>query len=357
LGCKTFTGATITQPSSISVLPSMGLPTCNGVCNGSITLNLSGGVPAYSYSWTPAAPNTSVLTGLCAGNYTVNIGHNAGNCAQSMTFNVPGQINLTFTDNIVQNTCFGNCNGAISLSVIPTIGIPSPFAFSWNTGQTSPGPFSTSLTSLCNGIYSVIATGANGCFSTYSVNISSPSQLSITAAVTQPSCNLANGAVTVTPGGGSGPTYSLNWSNGATTSTLNNLIAGFYNLTITDNLGCTQTTLVSIDNSSGITNYTVTTLDIPCGATCTGAATIVANGTNTPISYNWVSPAVNSQTLNNLCAGTYFIQMQDNQGCIKNGSMTINAATSITLSPFVNLPACGFTNGTINLVVGWNTNL
>lgn len=355
-GCITFTGATITQPSSVSVLPNVSLPTCNGICNGSITVNASGGVPGYSYSWTPAAPNTSVVTSLCAGNYTVVISHNSGLCSDTHTFDIPGQTNLTFTDNIVNNTCFGNCNGAASVSVIPTPGIPSPFAFSWSNGQTGNGPFSTSVSNLCNGAYSVIATGANGCFNVYTVNISSPSQLTVASTVSQPSCNVCNGAATVSPGGGAGGTYSIVWAAGATTSTLNNLCAGVYPLTIQDNLGCSQTATVIVDNSSGITGHTVTTSDIPCGATCTGAATVVASGTNLPISYNWFNPpAATSSVVSNLCAGTYFLQMQDAQGCIRNASLTINAATSITLSPFVSPPACGLTNGTINVLAAGGT--
>ncbi|MCC6369753.1 MAG: gliding motility-associated C-terminal domain-containing protein [Bacteroidia bacterium] len=354
-GCITFTGATVTGPSSVSVLANMGLPTCNGICNGSITLNVTGGVPGYSYSWTPALPATSVQTGLCAGDYTVLIGHNSGSCTQTQTFNVPGQVNLTFTDNVVPNNCFGNCNGVASVSVLPTAGIPSPFVFSWSNGTTGPGPLTTSVGGLCNGLYSVTATGANGCFNTYTVNITSPTQLTVSSSVLQPSCNLCNGSATVTPGGGSGSTYTINWASGATTNTLGNLCAGIYPITVTDNNGCSQTNTVIVDNSTGISGHTVTTLDIPCGATCTGAATITATGTNTPISYNWVTPALNGSVQTNLCPGPYFVQLQDAQGCIRNASLTINAATNITISPFVLPPNCGFTNGTVNVVVSGGT--
>lgn len=354
-GCITFTGATITQPSSISINPNLGLPTCNGICNGSINVSASGGVPTYNYSWTPAAANTSVLTGLCAGDYTLMISHNSGSCTQTQTFNIPGQVNLTFTDNVIPNNCFGNCNGVATVSVIPTLGIPSPFAFSWSNGQTGTGPFSSSVNNLCNGLYSVTATGLNGCFNVYTVNITSPTQLTLATSVMQPSCNQCNGGATVTPGGGAGSTYSINWAFGPSTTTVSNLCAGIYPVTISDNNGCTQSATVTVNNSSSIAGPTITTQDIPCGATCTGAATIVATSTNAPVTYNWISPAISGTTASNLCPGDYFVQMQDAQGCIKNASLTINAATNITVSAFVTPPACGLTNGSIHLVTAGGT--
>ena len=354
VGCKTFTGVTITQPASISITPNMGLPTCNGICNGSISVNVSGGVLPYTYSWSPAAPNSSVLTSLCAGDYTLDLKYN-GTCSTTQTFNIPAQVNLTFSDNIVPNNCFGNCNGASTVVIVPTAGIPSPFTFNWSNGQFGPGPFSTSLNSLCTGVYSVTATGANGCFNTHTVDITSPPQLTLTTAVSQPSCNMCNGSASVTPGGGAGGTYTLNWGTGATTTVIANLCAGIYPVTILDNLGCQQSQTVVINNSNGITGENTNTQDIPCGSTCSGAATVQATGGNPPIAYNWISPAVSGSVVSNLCPGTYFVQMQDAQGCLRNASVSINAATNITLSPFITPPACGQTNGTISVLVSGGT--
>lgn len=354
--CVTFTGATITEPSSITIIPSMGLPTCQGVCNGTISIPTSGGVPAYTYSWTPAAANSSVLTGLCAGDYTVEVGHNGGQCVEPIVINFPAQVNLPLTTNTISNTCFVNCFGLASISLTnATPGIPPPFSFAWSTGQTSVGVTSSTISNLCNGTYSVTVTGSNGCFNTRTVSISSPPQLSLTATVVQPSCNICNGAATLQPSGGTGSSYTFSWSTGATTSSLGNLCAGIYPVDIKDGLNCRQTETVIINNSNGITGETLNKTDIPCGATCSGSATVVAIGGNPPISYNWLSPAVSGTAITNLCAGVYFVQMQDAQGCQRTASTKIDAATSITLSPFITPPNCGLTDGAVNIVAAGGT--
>ncbi len=352
LGCKTFTGTNITQPASITINANIGLPTCNGICNGSISLSTSGGVAPYTYSWSPAAPNTSVLTNLCANTYTTLVTHNNGSCTSLHTFTIPSQINLTFTDNVVSNTCFGTCNGLATVSVINTPGIPAPFAFSWSNGQNTAGSLSSSLNGLCSGVYSVTATGANGCFSTYSVNITAPPQLTIAASASQPSCGVCNGSLNVVAGGGTGSAYTYSWSAGATTSSLVNLCAGLYLLNVSDAAGCVQSETVVLNNSNGISTPTITNQNIPCGSTCNGASTIVATSPNAPISYNWISPAVSGSVINNLCPGTYFVQLQDAQGCLLTASTSITAATSITIASFIRPPSCGaVANGSISLAV------
>ena len=352
LGCITFTGTNITQPSSITINANIKLPTCNGICNGSISLSTTGGVAPYSYSWSPAAPNTSVLTNLCPNVYTTLVTHNNGSCTSLHTFTIPSQINLTFTDNVIANTCFGSCNGMATVSVINTPGIPSPFAFSWSNGQNTASGLSSSLNGLCNGVYSVTATGANGCFNTYSVNITSPPQLTIATVASQPSCGVCNGSLNVLAGGGSGTSYTYSWSSGANTSSLVNLCAGMYLLNVSDALGCVQSETVILNNSNGISTPTITNQNIPCGATCNGAATVQATSPNLPVSYNWVSPAVSGSVITNLCQGTYFVQLQDAQGCLLTASTAITAATSITIASFIRPPSCGsVSNGAIQLAV------
>src|ERR1051326_3565966 len=47
---------------------------CNGSCNGSITVSVSGGVGPFTYSWnTSPAQTNATATGLCAGTYTCTV--------------------------------------------------------------------------------------------------------------------------------------------------------------------------------------------------------------------------------------------------------------------------------------------
>jgi gliding motility-associated-like protein len=58
-------------------------PTCNGACDGEITVVPSGGTLPYSYQWFDAAGNpigtdSDVINGLCAGDYSVEVNDAAG---------------------------------------------------------------------------------------------------------------------------------------------------------------------------------------------------------------------------------------------------------------------------------------
>jgi len=59
--------------------------TCEGGSDGSISLNVSGGLPPYQYIWNPSFGNTGTIAGLTAGTYSVTI-VDANNCDTTLTF-------------------------------------------------------------------------------------------------------------------------------------------------------------------------------------------------------------------------------------------------------------------------------
>ncbi len=345
--CVLFTGITVTQPSSITALPSFGFPTCNGICNGSISLNTSGGTPGYSYTWTPSAPNSSVFTNACAGNYTVQI-RDINLCLTTQTINLPSIISLTSTINNTNNLCFGNCVG--TASAISTSGGTPPYTFNWNTGATT-----TTINNLCNGIYTLTATDNLGCNNSFTTNITSPVQITAASTVASPSCGLCNGSSTITASGGTAP-FTYSWTSGATGTQASSLCAGLYQVSITDFNGCNQLQNIAISNSNGITGETFSIQPILCSSLCNGAVTVSPIGGTAPITFSWTTPSSSSPSLTGLCAGTYFVQMTDAQGCIRTASTTLTPATNLTITPSIITPtACNANNGSINLVVTGGT--
>ena len=359
-GCITFTATNVTQPPPIVLSTSMNIPTCFGLCNGSATVNASGGGGGpYQYSWTPSGPaNSPILTSACAGIYTVIIKYNGGLCASSQTVDIPAVNNIGLTGPVTNNICFGSCLGSATISATPPANgsIPPPYSFNWSNGQFGSGPITTSVINLCNGSYTVTATSLNGCSTSSAITITSAPQLSLASTITQPSCNICNGSVTVNGIGGASP-YTFSWTIGSTNTVLTNLCAGVYPVTITDFSNCTQSQTLIINNSNGITGENINKKDIPCGGSCNGSATVTAIGGSPPINYNWINPAVSNSVITNLCAGTYFLQMQDVQGCLRSTSVNINAATSITLSPFITPPSCTVQppNGTVQVNIAGGT--
>ncbi len=93
----------------------------------------------------------------------------------------------------------------------------------------------------------VTVTDDKGCTAMTSVTITQPSALTASiSSQSNVSCNgAADGTATAGPSGGTEP-YSYSWSNSATTSSINGVTAGTYNVTVTDDKGCTAMTSVTI---------------------------------------------------------------------------------------------------------------
>lgn len=341
--CLFFQSVAINQPAVLNASTTVAQPLCNGNCNGTITASPTGGSPAYTYSWSTGA-TTSSVTNICPGLYTLTV-TDTKSCVTTQTFNLPGTINITASTVAVNNTCFGNCNGNL-LAASVAGGLP-PYSYNWSDplGQSTSQAFN-----LCNGNYFLVITDAQGCFDTIRGTITSPSAITLTNTTSQPACGLCNGSSTVSALGGTAP-YTYTWSSGSTTTTETNLCAGIYMVTIVDGNGCLQNVNVPINNSSGITGETLNTINETCFAQCNGAATVTAVGGTAPITYNWLSPSSASQTIGSLCAGTYFVQMTDAMGCIRNASVNISSASSLTVIPFVTQPSCTVTTGSIALTV------
>ncbi|HEV7230777.1 MAG TPA: hypothetical protein VGO45_05585, partial [Bacteroidia bacterium] len=77
-GCSRKDSVKFTQPPLISVF----MTSNNGTClqpGGSATVHVTGGTGNYTYSWSPGGGTSPTVSGLPAGNYTVNI-TDAGGC-------------------------------------------------------------------------------------------------------------------------------------------------------------------------------------------------------------------------------------------------------------------------------------
>ncbi|REK07624.1 MAG: T9SS C-terminal target domain-containing protein [Bacteroidetes bacterium] len=83
-GCVASASITLSQPSKIEVSFNTIPASCN-LANGSVTANVSGGTPAYSYSWS-SGHTTASVSGLAAGTYSVTITDaNGCVCVKSVT--------------------------------------------------------------------------------------------------------------------------------------------------------------------------------------------------------------------------------------------------------------------------------
>ena len=225
--------------------------TCNGQCNGSMSVNqlipVNCGNGPFQYeivaplSGTITSPVTSATSfsfaNLCAGTYTLNILVN-GNICESAGFNITQpQIPLTLTSTQVNVGCAGNTTGSINVTMVGgTLG----YTYTW-TGPSGYTANTQDLLNLAAGTYTVIVTDANGCTTQTVTTITQPLLPSNVSGI------VTNNSIDITVSGGT-PGYTFLWSNGAITEDLSNLSSGTYSVIVTDANGCTSTESFTVDN-------------------------------------------------------------------------------------------------------------
>ena len=119
VGCSVDTTFTIIQPLfPLTVTSSFVNITQCGQCNGSATVNVSGGTPGYTYLWSTAGvtgQGTNHVSGLCAGLISVEITDGNG-CTIIETFVIQDAQGETFTLATTDASCFNTCDGTASIT-------------------------------------------------------------------------------------------------------------------------------------------------------------------------------------------------------------------------------------------------
>ncbi len=346
--CITTRTFNVTQPSSLNIVSSFTNVQCNGSANGVISVTLSGGTPAYGYTWTPALPNSSLVTGLSPGTYTLNAG-DANGCPIStvITITQPSSINLSVL--VTNAVCNSLCNGTASQVV--SGGTPG-YSFSWSFGPAT----TQSVNSLCAGNYTANVTDANGCVSSIGFTVTQPSAISITATPTNPLCNAScNGSITTNVSGGNGG-YSYTWLPTGFGSNPTGLCAGTYTLSILDASLCPGTAVVTLTNPPApLANVSFT--NPSCNAFCNGVAFSNPTNVTAPVGFTWspTSPLQTAPTATGLCDGGYTVTVQDANGCSATQAFTITSPPSLTVATSMAAATCGSSNGSINVTPSGGT--
>lgn len=320
-GCKDSTDVTISNPVAPSVsLASMNNVSCHGGANGSAAVNVSGGNPPYTYSWSPSGGTLSTASGLSAGSYQVTVADVVG-CEGRVDVNITEPAALTASASGTSLTCFNGGNGTASAIAS---GGTSPYSYQWSPS----GGTSVVATQLQAGTYTVSISDGNGCVATSSVTITQPSAVVANVSTQNVSCfNGSNGSVTAfASGGGGGYTYS--WSpGGATSSGISGIAAGTYTVTVSDVNNCTGSNQAVISQPTLISISTASTPS-SCGQNDGTASASASGGTGT-YQYVWSPSGGNSQNAMNLGAGSYTVTVTDVNACTATGSVTVVSTSGL----------------------------
>jgi predicted RNase H-like HicB family nuclease len=230
-------------------------------------------------------------------------------------------------------SCFAACNGAVSFTV--TGGV-SPLTYNWSNGATT-----SSISGVCVGTYTVTVTGANGCTTTETFNLTQPSATLASAAISTQSVSCTggtNGAASASATGGTVP-YSYLWNTGAATAGVTGLAAGTYTVTVTDINGCTSLSIVTITEPVAALTATINVAqNVSCFGASNGNADLTPVGGTIPYTYLW-NNGTTTQDLVNVGAGNYTVTVTDANGCttvqlasITQPSAALSMSTSMTQS-------------------------
>jgi hypothetical protein len=141
----------------------------------------------------------------------------------------------------VNPKCNPGNTGIVALSIQGGV---SPITYLWSNGAITED-----ISELPAGTYCVTITDGNGCTVSDCATLTAPDPINLTSSFNPEVCDQSNGNVDLTLSGGTAP-YTYSWNNGASTQDLNNLIAGTYCVTITDDNDC-QVSECFVINATG----------------------------------------------------------------------------------------------------------
>jgi hypothetical protein len=308
---------TVVEPLPIvAVLDSFDVVSCFGASTGNVYVTVAGGTTPYTFAWSNGA-TTEDLIGVPAGIYTGTVTDVNGCQFTSPQIPVTGPTSALATSisSVVNVSCNGLADGEV---MVNTTGGTSPYTYAWSNNGTGD-----MVMGVVAGTYTVSVTDANGCSVTVSATVNEPAVLTATATGTDVSCEGgSNGAVAVTTTGGTTP-YTTVWSSGTTTG----LVAGTYDVTVTDANQCFTTATVDLTFTN--TNPVV---DLGADVTqCGGTVTLDAGIANA--NYAW-SNGGTAQTTVVGASTSYSVIVTTTEGCTGTDTVqvTINAIPQVSFN-------------------------
>jgi large repetitive protein len=346
-GCSATQTYTVTQPAlALTTQISMTPVICFSQANATATVTAFGGTAGYTYLWSNGQTAQTAI-GLVAGNYSVVV-TDVNNCQSTANITVTQPNLLTVNLNPTNVLCYGNASGSISSSVQGGV---LPYTYAWSNLAITPG-----ISNLIAGQYSIIVTDANGCLAYDTTQINQPlAPLTYSLATTNNLCfGAALGTIDLSVFGGTS-TYNYSWSNTQNTPDLANLIAGNYQVVISDANGCQLLVDTTIYQPTQIQS-TALMSPVKCFGGSDGFLNITVSGGIAPYMYLW-SNGQTTQDIDSLSTGSYSVQITDSNGCIRNFTYAVSQpAQPITLSLTQTNVACfGESTASINLTVAGGT--
>jgi gliding motility-associated-like protein len=284
-GCTATTTATVTEPSAVTESVTGITPaSCNGICDGSATVTLSGGTAPYTYTWSNGN-TTNNPADLCAGTNTCDW-QDANGCAGTATVTITEPAVITASITPVSTICIGQ---SASLSAVANGG-NGGYTYNWSAGTTPNNTAIVTASPTVTTAYTVTVSDVNNCApvtATLIVMVNPP--LSVAASNDVALCIGQTANMSATGNGGNG-SYTYAWASGTTPGIGANVsatptVTTTYTVTVTDGCGTPAATDVITVTVNSLPVLSITASEPNgCAPVC---ATFTANSPAPLSTVNW----------------------------------------------------------------------
>ncbi|TAK38615.1 MAG: T9SS type A sorting domain-containing protein [Saprospiraceae bacterium] len=313
--CEVVTNITLSEPPLLSVsITGKTNVDCHGNASGSATVSAAGGTPGYTFEWSNGGTGAT-QSNLTAGTYNLTATDSNG-CTTSMQVAITEPPAFNGSISSTNETEVGATDG--TASVIASGGTPG-YAYTWNNGGTS-----SSITGLAPGEYCVTVADANGCTFNLCANVNAfnCSATSLALSSEGVSCfggddGSANAVAT-----GFAEPVDYQWSNGDVSANIENLVAGIYNVSVSDANGCSATGQTEVTQPELLSLELLEQTDVKCEGQANGTATVTGIGGTPNYAYAWPGGG-DGASQNNLSQGVYSVIVTDANACTASLSLTI----------------------------------
>ena len=352
---------TVTEPPILTAVADSIDVLCHGDSTGTVSVVAQGGVEAYSYLWdTGTADTTTVVDSLPAETYTVVVTDTNG-CffATSTTINEP-LAPLSGALEVTDNICFGDSLATIDATISGGV---LPYSYLWSNDSIT-----AYIDSLAVGPYLLTVTDSNACVFVIDTVIVSPTLLVVQDTVSNVNCfGGSDGWIDLTVSEATAP-YQYLWSNLDTLQDLDSLIAGTYEVVITDSNNCVTLYPVTVTEPLAPLTLSMDSINVFCFGDTTGSIDLNVTGGTPAYSYVW-NTGDTLQDVDSLVTGTYQVVVTDTNQCVDSLSVFIDqplapialSATQVDILCFgdatgaVDLTVSGGTPASTGYVFDWNS--
>ncbi len=333
-GCTRSTSANVVNPESFyGEIIDIQHVTCYGANDGTVEIQVQGGVPPYGIVWSNSNLFGMFQQNLSPGNYSFTV-NDVNGCTSEHVFTINQPDSILVYQTLLDAACHGQ---PINAAITPAGGTPQ-YTIYWEGGATG----FTNSNIPANTDFAYTVTDANSCSYIGYVHVTSPPPMVILPNISPVRCyGESNGGIRINVSG-STPPLQITWSTGEDSVAIANKPAGYYTVTIRDANNCAESESFYIPQSDSPLEFDYTVNDLRCYGDLQGSIFLSASGGTHPYSFRLHNGEheVNGNNHAALPGGAYNFRVIDAYGCEIAASAIINEPAPLEAELLTQRPSC-----------------